>query len=54
MKKIKPVHTPKSSKGMGDFYGTGHRNPLGKIRTGFGDTIPMSKKKLKSPPKSLA
>ena len=47
------AHTPKSPKGLGDFYGTGIVQKLGKIRDGMGmkDITP---KKLKKPPKSLA
>lgn len=59
MKKDKPktnrhqAHTPKSPKGMGDFYGTGIRQPLGKMREGMG-MQEITPKKLKKPPKSLA
>lgn len=49
----KQAHTPKSPKGMGDFYGTGIRQPLGKMIDGMGmQEIPP--KKLKKPPRSLA
>lgn len=56
MKNKKPTiaHTPKSSKGLGDYYGTGIRQPLGKLR---GDTVGMvnlTPKELKKPPRSLA
>jgi len=47
------VHTPKSPKGMGDFYGTGIRQPLGKMRDGMG-MQEITKAKMKKPPKSLA
>lgn len=56
MKKVKPTraaHTSKSQKGMGDFYGTGIRNPVGKIRDVSGLQM-VSKAKSKKPPKSLA
>ena len=54
MKKIKTklAHTPKSPKGMGDFYGTGVRQKLGKMRDGMG-MQEITPKKLKTPPKSL-
>lgn len=45
--------TPKESKGMGYYYGTGHKNPIGKLR---GDTVgyrPVSKKQMGIPPKSV-
>jgi hypothetical protein len=48
-----PVHTPKSSKGLGDFYGTGIVAKLGTIR----DSAVVNEqhsKDLKKPPKSLA
>lgn len=56
MKKLKSTaaaHAPKSPKGMGDFYGTGMKNPIGKM----GDTYmnsPMKSKKKGKPPKSMA
>lgn len=56
MKKIKGLkenHTSNQKIGMGDFYGTGITNPIGKIRDGFGAN-PVSKKKINKPPKSLA
>lgn len=51
--KYKQAHTDNVKMGMGDYYGTGILAKVGKIRdvTGF---EPMSKKKLKTPPKSLA
>ena len=56
MKKLKPtppIKTPKSPKGMGDYYGTGITAKIGRMRegTGFED---LTKKQLKTPPKSLA
>jgi len=57
MKKVKSKatfnHTSKSQKGMGDFYGSGVRNKVGKIRevTGF---EPIAKSKIGKPPKALA
>lgn len=59
MKKSRPLkrtgeaHTSKSKFGMGDHYGSGVKNPVGKIRDvmGISDVTP---KKLKKPPKSLA
>jgi len=49
----KQAHTPKSPKGMGDFYGTGIRQKLGIMRDGMGMET-LSPKKLKKPPKNLA
>jgi hypothetical protein len=48
------AHTSNTKKGMGDFYGTGIRAPIGKVRE---DTMGIKKinpKQLKMPPKSLA
>lgn len=55
MKKKPPktAHTSDSQKGSGDYYGTGIRNKVGKVRDVMGYTD-MPKKKLKIPPKSLA
>ena len=51
--KIINTHTARSQKGHGDNYGTGIKNPVGKMREGFGiKNIPNSK--LKTPPRSLA
>lgn len=47
------VHTPKSSKGLGDYYGTGIKQPLGKMREGMG-MVEIPPKKLRKPPRSLA
>jgi hypothetical protein len=49
----KTAHTPRSPKGLGDFYGSGVRQKLGKMRSGLG-MIELSPKKLKKPPKNLA
>lgn len=56
MKKVnapKSAHTSNSKKGMGDSYGSGAKNPTGKIINvfGFSSQKPQS---LKKPPKSLA
>lgn len=57
MKKVKtPMnsHTPKTQKGMGDYYGSGIRNKIGRMREDSVGMYPVSKKGLKTPPKSLA
>jgi hypothetical protein len=48
-----PVHTPKSQKGLGDYYGTGVVAKLGKIRENF-VVHEQYAKNLKKPPRSLA
>lgn len=56
MKKIKPLknsHTPNTKKGMGDFYGTGVKNPMAKSIEIMGMTMKPVKKS-GTPPKSLA
>jgi len=53
-KKPKISHTPRSSKGMGDYYGTGIRAKIGKMRSDSMGMIETTPEKLKKPPKSLA
>ncbi len=47
------VHTPKSQKGLGDYYGTGVRAKIGRMRSGIG-MVDLNPKKLNTPPRSLA
>ena len=57
MKKTKTPrfsHTSNSPKGMGNYYGTGIRAPLGKMRDDSIGMVQVSGKKLKKPPRSLA
>jgi hypothetical protein len=51
--KTKQAHTSQSKMGMGDYYGTGLTAKIGKTRDVTGFEV-LSKKKLKTPPKSLA
>jgi hypothetical protein len=56
MKKVKApktAHTSDSKKGMGDYYGTGITAKIGKMKEGVGFES-LTKKQLKTPPKSLA
>jgi hypothetical protein len=46
-------HVNHSSMGMGDYYGTGIRAPLGKMRDGMG-MKEITPTKLKNAPRSLA
>jgi len=47
------AHTPNTQYGMGDNYGTGTKNKVGRMRSGWGlEETPISK--LKKPPRSLA
>lgn len=54
MKKLKRKewHTPNTQKGMGDYYGTGIKNPMGIMRDDMLNILP--KKGKMKPPKSLA
>lgn len=52
-KKFKQSHTDNVKHGMGDFYGTGKKNPIAKPKSIMGLEYP-SKKKLKIPPRALA
>lgn len=53
VKTPKFVHTSDSKRGMGDYYGSGIRNPVGKSIDVF-QTAPVKAKKIGKPPKSLA
>ncbi len=50
----KVAHTPNTKRGVGDYYGTGIRQPFGKMRSDSLGMIAVTPKKLKKPPKSLA
>ncbi len=52
-KPLKNAHTANTKYGMGDYYGTGIRAKLGKVRNVLGTTN-LSPKKVKTPPRSLA
>jgi len=43
VKAPKSAHTSNSKKGVGDFYGTGIKNPVGKL--GSGSSMPKIKSK---------
>jgi len=45
-------HVSHTNMGMGDYYGTGIRAKLGRVRDGIG-VNPTPPHKLKTPPKSL-
>lgn len=51
-KKPKFFHTPNTSNGMGDYYGTGIKNPTGKIRSFMAE--PLTTKIKAKRPKALA
>lgn len=47
-------HVSNTSMGMGDYYGTGIKAKIGKMRGDSMGAIAASPKKLRTPPKSLA
>jgi hypothetical protein len=51
--KYKQAHTDNVKYGMGDYYGTGLPNKIGKIRDVMGYEAPKNVN-LKNPPKSVA
>lgn len=54
IKALKNAHTPNTKQGMGSYSGSGLRNKIGRMREDSVGMIPATKKKLKTPPKSLA
>ena len=47
-------HTSPSKFGMGDHYGTGIKQKVGRMREDSVGQIPVSPKKMKKPPRSFA
>ena len=57
MKKTKPNkewHVPNTKLGMGDYYGTGIKQNVGRMREDSMSVFASTPKNLKKPPKSLA
>lgn len=63
MKPLKPLkgdrvhsesHTEPTKYGMGDYYGTGFKNKMGRLRSDTPGYRPATKKQLGKAPKSLA
>lgn len=52
--KVKLAHTPKASIGAGDFYGSGVKQKVGKIRQNMINFQAPKPKKIKVSPKNLA
>lgn len=48
------AHTPRSQKGLGDYYGTGIVAKIGKMRSDSMGMQTLTPKELKKPPRSLA
>jgi hypothetical protein len=56
-KSLKPsvnAHSSKQKTGMGDYYGIGVKQKVGRIVDNYSLSKPLSAKKLGKPPKSLA
>ena len=47
------AHTDPTQHGMGDFYGTGYKNPMGKMRSDSVGYRPVTRKQMGTPPKSV-
>ncbi len=54
MKPLKNAHTPNTKLGMGDSYGSGLKNKIGKMREDSMGMNDVPKKSLMKPPKKLA
>lgn len=55
MKKLNSqAHVSKTGMPMGDFYGSGIKNKIGRVRDNTAGINPVAKSKLKKPPRSLA
>lgn len=50
----KNYHTSNAKTGTSDYYGTGIRQPLGKMRDNSFSMVSLTPKQLKTPPKKLA
>ena len=48
------AHTAPTKYGMGDYYGTGQKNPIGRVRDATVGFRPVNRKQMAKPPKSLA
>jgi hypothetical protein len=51
--KLRQAHTAFTKHGMGDYYGTGSKAPVGKIRDATVGFRPVSKRQLGTKPKSV-
>ncbi len=55
VKKLSEAHTSRTQTGSGDYYGTGIKQKVGRIRSSYMTDISiLNPKKLKTPPKNLA
>jgi len=54
LKRSPEAHVCNTKYGMGDYYGTGIKQPVGRVREDYINGTPMTNKKMGKPPKSLA
>lgn len=47
------AHTAPTKYGMGDYYGTAAKNPVGRMRSNSVGYRPVTRKQLGTPPKSV-
>lgn len=47
------AHTSPTRFGMGNYYGMGYRNPMGRLRDDTLGYKPVSRKQMGTPPKSV-
>lgn len=53
LKRTKEWHTAPTKYGMGDYYGTGIKQKVGRIRDDSMGMMAVTPKKLKTPPRSV-
>lgn len=54
LKRTPEAHVMNTKYGMGDYYGTGIKQPMGRVREDLVNGNPVKSAKLGKPPKSLA
>lgn len=54
LKRTQEAHVSNTKAPMGDYYGSGIKQPVGRMRDDYMSGAPMSDKKMGKPPKSLA
>lgn len=54
LKRTTEAHVANTKYGMGDYYGSGIKQPVGRVREDYINGTPMTNKKMGKPPKSLA
>jgi len=53
-KRVNEAHSANTKYGSGDFYGTGVKNPVGRVRESYMNPSPTTNKSFGTPPKKLA